>query len=197
MRPEDMKLILASGSPRRTELLSTALLAHEVMVSGADEDVTAPDPRSLVELLSARKAQEVYERCPAASDFAVIGADTVVALDGVILGKPADEAQAARMLRMLSGRSHHVYTGVTLHGMRDWKERIRTFSEESLVHVAQLSEEEIASYLSSGEAMDKAGAYGIQGAFSRYVTHIEGDYFNIVGLPVSRVYRELKKFCES
>ena len=181
MRPEDMKLILASGSPRRTELLSTALLAHEVMVSGADEDVTAPDPRSLVELLSA-------------SDFAVIGADTVVALDGVILGKPADEAQAARMLRMLSGRSHHVYTGVTLHGMRDWKERIRTFSEESLVHVAQLSEEEIASYLSSGEAMDKAGAYGIQGSFMKHVSGIEGDYFNIVGLPVSHLYQALKQF---
>lgn len=196
-----LRLILASGSPRRRELLDTAGLPHEVIISGADEDVEASDPRVLVEKLSARKAEEVYRRirkddCPAdtARPFAVIGADTVVALDGVILGKPLDQADAARMLRMLSGRSHHVYTGVTLHGMADGKECIRTFSEESTVHVDPLTEEEIAGYIASGEPMDKAGAYGIQGAFMKFVRGIEGDYFNIVGLPVRRVYRELKNF---
>lgn len=200
MRPEEIKLILASGSPRRTELLHTAGLPHEVIVSGADENVGLHEPRTLVEKLSARKAQDVYDRVMAEqenddADFAVIGADTVVALDGVILGKPQDEEDAAHMLRMLSGRSHHVYTGVTLHGMQGGRESVRTFSEESTVHVAGLSEAEITSYLRTGEPMDKAGAYGIQGAFCKFVTRIEGDYFNIVGLPVGRVYRELKSFC--
>ncbi len=223
---EKLHLILASGSPRRTELLNTAGLDHVVIVSGADEDVQETDPRALVEALSARKAAEVYDRILSEpelllnseramqqgtpmsqgssmnskmirdpEDFAVLGADTVVAMDGVILGKPHDEEDARRMLRMLSGRSHHVCTGVTLHGRTGLKERICTFSEESTVHVDTLTDEEIDAYIATGEPMDKAGAYGIQGAFMKFVTHIEGDYFNIVGLPVSRVYRELKKYC--
>ncbi len=236
MAREDLHLILASGSPRRRELLSTAGLKHEVIISGADEDVEETDPRRLVEKLSAKKAQEVYQRVliertiqngetqsgatqsgetqsgetqsgatqsgatqsgetQNGESFAVLGADTVVAMDGVILGKPQDEEDAARMLRMLSGRSHHVCTGVTLHGMVDGKERIRTFSVESTVHVESLTEEEIAEYIATKEPMDKAGAYGIQGAFMKFVKGIEGDYFNIVGLPVHRVYRELKLFC--
>ena len=195
MRPQDIRLILASASPRRNDLLNTAGLVHEVLVSGADEDVPEKDPCALVEMLSARKAKEVFERIEEDGDYAVIGADTVVFLDGVILGKPADEEEAKRMLRELSGREHHVCTGVTLHGKMGGVERVRTFSEVSAVYVDQLSEDEISSYAASGEPMDKAGAYGIQGAFCRHVTRIEGDYFNIVGLPVSRVYRELKKFC--
>ena len=194
-RPEDLRLILASGSPRRDELLNTAGLTHEVIVSGADEHVTETDPCALVEKLSARKAGDVFGQITDDGDYAVIGADTVVALDGVILGKPADEKDAERMLRMLSGRCHHVCTGVTLHGRIGKEERVRTFSEVSSVFVAPLSADEIRAYIATGEPMDKAGAYGIQGAFCRYVTHIEGDYFNIVGLPVSRVYRELKAFC--
>ncbi len=249
-----LRLILASGSPRRRELLSTAGLKHEVIVSGADEDVEESNPRRLVEKLSAKKAQEVYQRIlkertiqseeiqsdadrsgetqsdadrsgeiqsdadrsgeiqsgedqnreiqsgesqSSEESFAVLGADTVVAMDGVILGKPQDEEDAARMLRMLSGRSHHVCTGVTLHGMVDGKECIRTFSEESTVHVESLTEEEIAEYIATKEPMDKAGAYGIQGAFMKFVKGIEGDYFNIVGLPVHRVYLELKAFCSN
>lgn len=195
MKPEQLRLILASASPRRDELLNTAGLFHEVMVSGANEDVTQTNPRTLVELLSAKKAQEVCGRITSEDDFAVIGADTVVFIDGVILGKPAGPEDAKRMLRMLSGRAHHVCTGVTLHGRIDGNERVRTFSEVSTVHVDHLTEQEIASYVDSGEPLDKAGAYGIQGAFCKHVTRIEGDYFNIVGLPVSRVYRELKAFC--
>ena len=195
MKPENLRLILASGSPRRDELLNTAGLFHEVIVSGADEDVPETDPCALVEKLSARKAEDVFRQIKEDADFAVIGADTVVALDGVILGKPNSEADAARMLRLLSGRAHHVCTGVTLHGRIGERECARTFSEVSHVYVAPLTDEEIHSYIATGEPMDKAGAYGIQGAFCRYVTHIEGDYFNIVGLPVSRVYRELKAFC--
>ena len=195
MLPENLRLILASASPRRTELLNLAGLTHEVIVSGASEDVSEKDPRILVEKLSRKKAMDVCRRLIMERDFAVIGADTVVALDGEILGKPQDERDAERMLRMLSGRMHHVCTGVTLHGKIGREERVRTFSEESRVYVASLTEEEIHSYIATGEPMDKAGAYGIQGAFCRYVTHIEGDYYNIVGLPVSRVYRELKEFC--
>ena len=195
MKPEQLRLILASASPRRDELLNTAGLFHEVMVSGGKEDVVQTNPRTLVELLSAKNAQEVCGRITSEDDFAVIGADTVVFIDGVILGKPAGPEDAKRMLRMLSGRAHHVCTGVTLHGRIDGNERVRTFSEVSTVHVDHLTEQEIASYVDSGEPLDKAGAYGIQGAFCKHVTRIEGDYFNIVGLPVSRVYRELKAFC--
>ena len=206
MRLREMRLILASGSPRRTELLHTAGLQHEVIVSGADEDVEETDPCALVEKLSARKAEEVYRRIEAApegyrigmnGEYVVIGADTVVALDGRILGKPLDEKDAAAMLRMLSGRPHHVCTGVTLHGRIHGREKKYTFSEESTVHVDVLSEEEILSYIATSEPMDKAGSYGIQGAFSKFVTRIEGDYSNIVGLPVSGVYRALKSFCGS
>ncbi len=194
---ENIRIILASGSPRRTELLQTAGIAHEVIVSGADEDVREEDPRTLVEELSARKAQEVFERIQSQEgqrEMVVIGADTVVACDGKILGKPEDEEDAFRMLQMLSGRAHHVFTGVTLCGMTGGKKKTVTFSEESLVHVAELTEEEIRSYIRSGEPLDKAGAYGIQGSFMKHVSGIEGDYFNIVGLPVSHLYRELKDF---
>ncbi len=201
MGRKNVRLILASGSPRRRELLSTAGLEHEVIVSGADEDVEESNPRVLVEKLSAKKAQEVYQRVRKesqvqgdSSSFIVLGADTVVAMDGVILGKPRDEEDAACMLRMLSGRSHHVCTGVTLHGIVGEEEIIRTFSVESTVQVSVLTDEEIAEYIATKEPMDKAGAYGIQGAFMKFVKGIEGDYFNIVGLPVNRVYQELKVF---
>ena len=194
---DHVRIILASGSPRTTELLQTAGIVHEVVVSGADEDVQEENPARLVEMLSARKAEEVYERMAQqepSGDLVVIGADTVVAADGKILGKPGDEEDARRMLRMLSGRSHHVYTGVTLCGRIGSVRREVSFSEESAVHVAQLTEEEISEYIDSGEPMDKAGAYGIQGAFMKFVSGIEGDYFNIVGLPVSHLYQEMKQF---
>lgn len=194
---DHVRIILASGSPRRTELLQTAGIVHEVVVSGADEDVQEENPARLVEMLSSRKAEEVYERLvqqEPSGDLVVIGADTVVAADGKILGKPEDEEDARRMLRMLSGRSHHVYTGVTLCGRIGSVRREVSFSEESTVHVAQLTEKEISEYIDSGEPMDKAGAYGIQGAFMKFVSGIEGDYFNIVGLPVSHLYQEMKQF---
>ena len=194
---DHVRIILASGSPRRTELLQTAGIVHEVVVSGADEDVQEENPARLVEMLSSRKAEEVYERLvqqEPSGDLVVIGADTVVAADGKILGKPGDEEDARRMLRMLSGRSHHVYTGVTLCGRMGSVRREVSFSEESTVHVAQLTEKEISEYIDSGEPMDKAGAYGIQGAFMKFVSGIEGDYFNIVGLPVSHLYQEMKQF---
>lgn len=209
-----LNIYLASGSPRRTALLTAAGIEHVVMPSGADENIHESDPAKLVEALSAKKAEEVYERLtvtaggpadsdtegsgqniwgqPHADDFIVIGADTVVALDGMILGKPHSQDDAARMLRMISGRTHHVYTGVTLHGYKAGEQRRITFHEETAVHVVQLSDDDISGYISTGEPMDKAGAYGIQGAFMKYVSGIEGDYFNIVGLPVCHLYSAMK-----
>ena len=192
---DHVRIILASGSPRRTELLQTAGIVHEVVVSGADEDVQEENPARLVEMLSSRKAEEVYERLvqqEPSGDLVVIGADTVVAADGKILGKPEDEEDARRMLRMLSGRSHHVYTGVTLCGRIGSVRREVSFSEESTVHVAQLTEKEISEYIDSGEPMDKAGGYGIQGSFAAFIEGIEGDYYNVMGLPVRRVYTAVR-----
>ncbi len=195
---ENTRMILASGSPRRDELLQTAGIAHEVIVSDADEQIEETEPALLVEALSQRKAEDVYASVcrEAQTDLVVIGADTVVACGGRILGKPKDEEDAAQMLRMLSAGAHHVFTGVTLCAQVGGEKRRMTFSRESTVHVAQLSEEEIRAYIATGEAMDKAGSYGIQGAFMKFVTGIEGDYFNIVGLPVSDVYRGLKQILQ-
>ena len=193
------KLILASASPRRIELLKNAGLEAEV--HPADVDESLPEgltPEEAVKLLSARKAQAVFYTLTSSGNvedgLIVLGADTVVSADGLILGKPADEEDAARMLKLLSGRKHTVCTGVTLLSAAGGKAPERdTFAETSSVYVDPLSEKEIAAYIASGEPMDKAGSYGIQGMFSRHVSRIEGDYFNIVGLPVSAVYGHLKK----
>ena len=180
---ETMKeVILASGSPRRQELLQLVIDHFEVYVSDVDE--TLPEgiaPRDAVEMLALRKAQKVAELRRHAL---VIGADTVVAVDGRILGKPRDDEQAAEMLRMLSGRIHQVYTGVAICE----KNENNVFSCCTQVEFAPLSEAEIDWYLSTGEPFDKAGAYGIQGYGARFVKGITGDYFNVMGLPVNRLY---------
>lgn len=170
-------LILASKSPRRRELLS--LITEEFEIKSADVDETLPDdisPDKAVEYLSKIKAQPFENGVDT-----VIGADTVVAVDHKILGKPADRKQAFEMLKMLSGRYHSVYTGVTV--IRP--ENTITFSAETRVKFFDLSDEEINDYIATGECDDKAGAYGIQGKGSLLVERIEGDYFNVVGLPVS------------
>ena len=159
MRSPGVRLILASASPRRDELLNTAGLSHEVIVSGADENVSEKDPCALVEQLSARKAMEVSGRIEEEGDFAVIGADTVVFLDGVILGKPEDREDAKRMLRTLSGRAHHVCTGVTLNGRIGGVKRVRTFSEVSTVHVDQLTERQGRRLWHSGRVLQTCDAH--------------------------------------
>ncbi len=179
-------LILASQSPRRKELLS--LITSEFTVKSADVDETLPDgisPQEAVEYLSKIKALPFKNN----GDIA-IGADTVVCLDGLILGKPKDEKDAFDMLRLLSSREHSVFTGVTILSA----EREKTFSVETRVKFFELSDEEINAYIKSGECSDKAGAYGIQGLGSLLVERIDGDYFNVVGLPVSRLNRELSYF---
>lgn len=181
-----MKIILASGSPRRRELMTLAGFDFEVVKTDCDE--TLPEgisPSGAVLMLSGRKA----DAARAENDDAVIlAADTVVAVDGGILGKPEDEADAAKMLRRLSGKTHTVYTGVCILA----GENRVSFAEATDVTFFELTDEEIAAYVATGEPMDKAGAYGIQGKGSLLCEKISGDYFNIVGLPIARVARELK-----
>lgn len=187
-----IKIVLASASPRRRELLQRMGITPEVVKSGAEEDLKETDPQLLVEALSALKCLDVADK--RTDPCIVIGADTVVSADGRILGKPSDEEDAADMLRLISGRAHHVYTGVTLCRMENGKRTAeKTFSVCTEVFVDDLTEDEIRDYIATGEPMDKAGAYGIQGAFLKHVNMIRGDYFNVVGLPVNAVYRALKE----
>lgn len=195
MKRENMTVILASASPRRTELLEQAGISHLVMPSGCEEITHSQIPEEVVKELSARKAEDVSARYQAehpGEEFMVIGSDTVVAAEGGILGKPKDEEEAFRMISLLQGRSHQVYTGVTLLAWKNGQKVQNTFAECSQVKVYPMSEEEIRAYIATGDSKDKAGAYGIQGRFAIYIQGIEGDYNNIVGLPIARVYQEMK-----
>lgn len=198
-----MKIILASASPRRRELLEQIGLEFEIKVSNVEENSAAASPARLVEELSQQKAEAVLaELKQDGEDVLVIGADTVVAVDESILGKPADAKEAASMLRQLSGREHKVYTGVTLlwrPGAADGKHKVqaKTFHEATKVLFYPMTSEEISAYVSTGEPLDKAGAYGIQGIFARHVKGIEGDYNNVVGLPVGRLYQEAKEWLKT
>jgi septum formation protein len=187
-------LVLASASPRRQELLRNARIAFTVQVSGTDETpLEGESPRSCAERLARDKARAVFPGRP--QDY-VLGADTIVVVDGAMLGKPRDAADAIRMLRMLSGRTHQVITGVCVvkavssGQLSVASEDIR--SEITTVTMCELSEEEIHAYVATGEPMDKAGAYAIQGIAARWIPRIEGDYSNVMGLPVSLVYRMLR-----
>ncbi len=185
------KIILASGSPRRSELLKQVGIDFEVSVSKYNEATSRTKPDEVVKELSYVKAKDVYN--DGHSSDVVIGADTVVYLDETILGKPEDKKQCKAMLKALSGRSHKVFTGVTIL----WKEpsggmHVLSFCEKTKVRIYPLTDAEIDEYIATGEPMDKAGAYGIQGFFARHIESIEGDYNNVVGLPVARLYRELK-----
>lgn len=176
-------MILASKSPRRQELLK--YITEDFVVKSADVDETLPEnitPEDAVKYLSKIKAVPLKS-----SDDIVIGADTVVACDGKILGKPKDKNDAKAMLKILSGREHMVYTGVSVI----YGDKTETFCAGTKVKFFDLTDEEIDNYISTGEPMDKAGAYGIQGYGSLLVEGIEGDYFNVVGLPISKLNRVL------
>lgn len=184
---EQHKVILASASPRRSELLKLAEIKYDICLKNVDETIPeGTEPGLAAELTATKKASAVAE---INEDAIVIGADTIVVLDGKILGKPKDKDDAYYMLRSLSGREHEVITGVCLMLNR----KATTFHCVSKVKFYSLSEEEIRHYILSGEPMDKAGSYGIQGKGCVLVESIEGDYFNIVGLPISRVVREIRK----
>ena len=186
------KLILASASPRRSELLALTGLSFEVRPGNGEEIIHEKEPDRIVEELSAAKAENVLRG--SSDGDVIIGADTVVALDGAVMGKPGDEEEAFSMLKRLQGRSHEVYTGVTV--LKKGSLEADTFSQRTVVHVLPMSDEEIREYIKTGEPMDKAGAYGIQGRFAVYVQGIEGDYQNVVGLPVSKLYGYLRKYKE-
>ena len=225
------KIILASASPRRRELLSQIGLDFEVVVSETEEKITSTEPAKVVEELSAQKAEAVWEKLcsmttsqgsvtnaerleegsgvsrtdegskvfdpeqksgkSTITDIIVLGADTVVACDGKILGKPADTEAAVAMLTMLQGRGHEVYTGVTILYEENGERKTLTFHEKTTVHFYPMTDAQIREYVATGDPMDKAGAYGIQGLCARYISGIAGDYNNVVGLPVGRVYQEL------
>jgi septum formation protein len=183
-----MKLILASASPRRAEILREAGLQFTVISSAIDETpIPGESPRDLVARLSAAKAGLVSAR--AIGPGIIIAADTIVVLEGRILGKPRSSNDSRTMLEQLSGRAHSVLTGVTLIRLPGAERR--DFVESTLVHFEVLSPGEITRYLSTGESHDKAGAYAIQGRAGRFIPRIEGCYFNVVGLPLARLVRSL------
>ncbi len=245
-----MKVILASASPRRQELLKIIFEEFDVIPSQCDENIDFTTPEDFVKELSKKKAFDVYDRIMddpfeirmkelrkkvnlAASiissdykedetgedekrilqleadmnmfseinkndagdngDAIVIGSDTIVYCDGEMLGKPKDKADAKGMLEKLSGRAHSVYTGVCVIDSTEGEPKVLNFYDKTDVYVDTLSDSEIESYIATGEPMDKAGSYGIQGYFSKHIGKIEGDYFNVVGLPVNKIYNELKK----
>lgn len=192
-----MRFILASKSPRRREILGNLGLSFEIVTAETDETSEIRDPALLVEELSLRKGLAVRELLRAQgrdlSDTVIISSDTVVSVDGEILGKPRDRQDAERMLRMLSGRSHEVISGISLIGAG----RQGVTHEVTEVRFATLTEEQIAFYLNSGEPYDKAGAYAIQGLASMWIEGIGGCYFNVVGLPVHKMCRLYSSLFES
>lgn len=224
VRKMTMKLVLASGSQRRRELLTMCGYDYEIIVSNVDETIDENDPESFVRALSFRKAKDVFDRLFAAGrrDFAVIGSDTVVAFqkDGetkpVIIGKPKDAEDAVRILSMLSGKTHRVFTGVSVIAdipdenaaaqcsIREKAEiqtecsirkkaEIQTECSITEVTFETLSPDEIADYVNSGDPLDKAGSYGIQGPFGMFVREIRGNYFTVIGMPIPVLYKMLKK----
>lgn len=185
-----MELILASASPRRKELLEKIGLPFTVQPAMGEERITQKSPAAVVMELSRQKAEEIA--AAQTEDCIIIGADTVVARGEKIMGKPKDAADAKRMLRSIADDCHQVYTGVTLIRTGAYPQSV-TFQEKTDVFLYPISDAELDAYIASGDPMDKAGAYGIQGDFAIYVKRIVGDYYNVVGLPIGRVYQELKR----
>ena len=185
-----MKLILASASPRRKELLGKIGLEFDIIPAKGEEIVTKSLPWEVVEELSFQKAKEIADM--QTEECIIIGSDTIVAKGEKIMGKPKDEADAFRMLSEIAGNIHQVYTGVTLIRTGN-RPKVITFAEKTDVHLYPMGDEEINAYIATKDPMDKAGAYGIQGDFAIHVKGIEGDYYNVVGLPIGKVYQELKR----
>ncbi|MBO5031484.1 MAG: septum formation protein Maf [Lachnospiraceae bacterium] len=189
-----IRYILASGSPRRRELLEQIGICFEISSAHGEEIITKELPSEIVEELSCEKACEVaerYQNCYENDTCVIIGADTIVAFENEIMGKPKDTADAVRMLTTLQGKTHQVYTGVTLVILENGEKRTVTFHERTDVHMYPMTKEQIEAYAATGEPMDKAGAYAIQGRCAAYIKGISGEYNNVVGLPVARLMQEL------
>lgn len=190
------RLILASASPRRKELLEQAGAVFEIIPAKGKEVITKEKPHEVVMELALQKAREVAEHPDMIMDNGetiILGADTVVAFEDKILGKPKDREDAVRMLTQLNGNPHSVYTGVAIVRKADDTEQIFHFYEETKVTMYPMSRAEIEAYVSTGEPMDKAGAYGIQGRCAIYIEKIAGDYNNVVGLPIAKIYQKMSK----
>lgn len=186
-------VILASASPRRRELLALACPDFTCVPSRKEEIRTKTLPEELVCELALQKALDAEEQTEIAGDTLIIGSDTVVALGHEIMGKPADEAEAVSMLRKLQGRSHTVYTGVTLLIYRQGRRIEKTFFEAAEVSMYPMTEEQIERYAATGEPMDKAGAYAVQGKCAVYIRRLVGEYNTVVGFPIARICQELLK----
>ena len=191
------KIILGSASPRRKELLEQIGIRFDIKVSDKEECYTSKVPEEIVKELALMKAKNVAEDliCDTAEDFVVIGADTVVVYDNKILGKPKNDEDAFNMIKSFAGKKHYVYTGIAIADIID--DSIEVLVNEAVkttVYVNAMTDNEIKEYIKTGEHKDKAGAYGIQGRFAAYIDHIDGDYYNVVGLPVSKIYENLKKY---
>ncbi len=191
-----MKIILASKSPRRKELLAQIGLEFECVVSDKEEVISSSVPKEVVEDLSLQKAEDVFSivRAESEDEIIIIGADTVVSHMGRIMGKPKDREDACDMLGELNNKCHEVWTGVTIISLVNGEKKSETFSVMTKVYMFEMSEKEINEYVDSGEPMDKAGAYAIQGLCAKFIEKIEGDYNNVVGLPISAVYKNIKNF---
>ena len=200
------KIILGSASPRRKELLTQIGIDFEIRTSDKEECYSSNVPEDIVKELSLMKALNVADDIIAEEssqevgsanedEIIVIGADTVVVNDGRILGKPKDDEDAYNMIRSLSKKAHYVYTGFAIVGIINSKVRVISNDyAKTTVYVNEMTDEEIKGYISTYEHRDKAGAYGIQGRFAAFIDHIDGDYYNVVGLPVSKLYENLKKY---
>ena len=184
------RIILASASQRRKDLLAQVGVVCEVVPSEVTEEAQANNPGDLVEALATAKAENVAEQIE--GDFVIIAADTVVVKDGAVYGKPGSEEEACQMLASLQGDRHEVYTGVTLISVANGEGLIDTFHVRTIVDMMPMTAEQISSYVQSGEPMDKAGGYGIQGKGAAYIRDVAGDFFNVVGLPISTVLSRLE-----
>ena len=187
------RIILASASPRRKELLEQVGAEFEIIPAVGEEIITDSSPQQAVLDLAAQKAAEVAAKVR--EDAIILGADTVVAFGDKILGKPKNEADAKQMLSLLSGKTHSVYTGVSIVVRQSGESQSYSFYEETEVTMYPLSEQQILSYIRTKEPMDKAGSYGIQGKGAVFIEKIQGDYNNVVGLPIARVFRTLEEVC--
>ncbi len=187
-------VILASASPRRKELLEQAGISFTIMPSSAEEKTIDDAPNVIVENLAFTKANDIYQQLKKEKrdNFIVIGADTIVHYNGDILGKPEDEQEAYDILSMLSDRTHQVYTGVCIIHKGSNGKQIEIFSERTDVTFYPLTSYEIKNYIETGDPLDKAGSYGIQGPFAIHIREIKGDYNNVVGLPIAKLYQTMK-----
>lgn len=189
-----VRFVLASGSPRRRELLEQVGLSFEISSAHGEEVITKTLPAEIVEELSRQKADEVADRYAQTyknDTCVIIGADTIVAFGNEIMGKPHDNADAVRMLTQLAGNTHQVYTGVTLVIFENGGRRTLTFYEKTDVEMYPMTAGQVQAYVATGEPSDKAGAYAIQGRCAAYIKGINGEYNNVVGLPVARLMQEL------